>query len=76
LKQIERMEKIEAPVNDERKIKFVFPQPQRSGLKVVTLKEINHAFGENVVYRGMNFHAERGQRIVWSDRTGRANQLC
>jgi len=64
LKQIERMEKIEAPVNDERKIKFVFPQPQRSGLKVVTLKEINHAFGENVVYRGMNFHAERGQRIV------------
>src|SRR6266478_5863860 len=64
LKQIERMEKIEAPASDERKIKFVFPQPQRSGLKVVTLKEINHAFGENVVYRGMHFRSERGQRTV------------
>src|SRR5208282_1865933 len=29
LKQIERMDKIEAPVNEARKIKFRFPQPQR-----------------------------------------------
>ena len=64
LKQIERMVKIEAPVNDERQISFQFPQPQRSGLKVITLKNIHHAYGDNVVYRGMNFQAERGQRIV------------
>ena len=64
LKQIERMDKIEAPVNDARKIKFRFPQPQRSGLKVITLKNIHHAYGSTVVYRGMNFEAERGQRIV------------
>jgi ATP-binding cassette subfamily F protein 3 len=64
LKQIERMDKIEAPVNEARKIKFKFPQPQRSGLKVITLKNIDHAYGNAVVYRGMNFEAERGQRIV------------
>ena len=64
LKQIERMEKIEAPGSDERKIKFSFPQPQRSGLKVITLTDIHHAYGENVIYRGMNFRTERGQRIV------------
>ncbi len=64
LKQIERMEKIEAPVADQRGIKFQFPQPRRSGLKVVTLKDIHQAYGANVVYRGMNFKAERGQRIV------------
>ncbi len=64
LKQIERMEKIEAPVNEAKTIKFRFPQPQRSGLKVITLKDIHHAYGETVVYRGMNFVAERGQRIV------------
>jgi ATP-binding cassette subfamily F protein 3 len=64
LKQIERMDKIEAPVNEARKIKFRFPQPPRSGLRVVTLKDIHHAYGSTVVYRGMNFHAERGQRIV------------
>ena len=64
LKQIERMEKIEAPVNDVSKIGFSFPQPQRSGQKAITLENIHHAYGENVVYRGMDFLAERDQRIV------------
>jgi ATP-binding cassette subfamily F protein 3 len=64
LKQIERMDKIEAPVGDEKRISFSFPQPQRSGLKVITLEHIEHAYADNVVYRGMNFLAERGQRIV------------
>ena len=41
-----------------------FPQPQRSGLRAITLENIHHAYGENVVYRGMDFQAERGQRIV------------
>src|SRR5437660_3500051 len=64
LKQIERMDKIEAPVGDDKRISFSFPQPQRSGLKVITLENIHHAYGENTVYRVMNFQAERGQRIV------------
>ncbi len=64
LKQIERMDKIEAPVGDDKSISFSFPQPQRSGLKVITLENIHHAYGDNAVYRGMNFRAERGQRIV------------
>jgi ATP-binding cassette subfamily F protein 3 len=64
LKQIERMDKIEAPTNDESKIGFRFPQPQRGGQKAITLEDIHQAYGENVVYRGMDFKAERGQRIV------------
>jgi ATP-binding cassette subfamily F protein 3 len=64
LKQIDRMEKVEAPVNDERKIDFKFPQPHRGGQKAVTLENIHQAYGDNVVYRGLDFKAERGQRIV------------
>lgn len=64
LKQIERMEKIEAPVSADKKISFSFPQPQRSGLKVITLKDIHHAYGSNVVYRGVDFVSERGERVV------------
>jgi ATP-binding cassette, subfamily F, member 3 len=64
LKQIDRMEKIAAPTADDRKIGFEFPQPPRSGHKVVALDNIHHAYGDNVVYRGMNFLAERGQRTV------------
>ena len=64
LKQIERMDKIEAPERDNRAIRFRFPQPVRSGHRVITLKDIHHSYGENVVYRGMHFEAERGQRLV------------
>jgi ATP-binding cassette, subfamily F, member 3 len=64
LKQIERMDKIQAPTNDERSIDFQFPQPQRSGHRVIKLHQIHYAYGQNVVYRGIDFEAERGQRIV------------
>src|SRR5438067_3615864 len=64
LKQIDRMEKIAAPTAPGKTIKFHFPQPSRSGLRAITLKDVNHAYGDLVVYRGLNFHAERGQRTV------------
>ena len=64
LKQIERMDLIEAPESAEATIDFSFPQPERSGLKAITVKDIHHAYGSNVVYSGMEFDAERGQRIV------------
>jgi ATP-binding cassette subfamily F protein 3 len=66
LKQIERMEKIEAPAGGEATIDFAFPQPQRSGLKVVALEHVRFAYdGQPApVYDGLDFHAERGQRVV------------
>lgn len=109
LKQIERMEKIEAPVETEKKVSFRFPQPPRSGQRVIRLKNIHFAYpvaatvavtpssppvvvtppppsinnkssdetspssssqsGDGAspllwVYRGIDFEAERGQRIV------------
>ncbi len=64
LKQIERMEKIEPPANADKKIHFRFPQPERGGLKAITLKDIHHSYGANVIYSGIDFQAERGQRIV------------
>jgi ATP-binding cassette subfamily F protein 3 len=64
LKQIERMEKIEAPLGREKTVSFRFPQPGRSGQRVITLKEVRHAYGDLVVYDGLNFEAERGQRTV------------
>ena len=64
LKQIERMEKVEAPDDRERHTDFSFPQPVRSGLKVITLKDVGHAYGAMQVYDRMNFQAQRDQRIV------------
>jgi ATP-binding cassette subfamily F protein 3 len=58
------MEKIAAPTARGKTIKFHFPQPPRSGLRVIKLTDVDHAYGDVVVYRGLNFHAERGQRTV------------
>jgi ATP-binding cassette, subfamily F, member 3 len=65
-KQIERLKEdaVEEPVEELKRVNFRFPQPPRSGLKVITLANIDQAYGNHVVYRGMNFQAERGQRIV------------
>jgi ATP-binding cassette, subfamily F, member 3 len=63
-KQINRMDKIEAPDSTERHVAFRFPQPERSGRKVLELKMVDHAYGETVVYRGLDYTVERNQRTV------------
>lgn len=64
-KQIERMDKIEAPDSADRHVSFRFPQPERSGRKVMELKGVDHAYGQNVVYQGLDYTVERNQRTVF-----------
>ncbi|MDP1580467.1 MAG: ABC-F family ATP-binding cassette domain-containing protein [Candidatus Didemnitutus sp.] len=65
-KQINRLKDVavEEPWEDLKRINFRFPQPIRSGLKVVNLKNVDQAYGDHVVYQNLNFEAERGQKIV------------
>src|SRR5277367_1018417 len=65
-KQIERLEAVavDEPQDDLKRIHFKFPKPPRSGLKVVELEHVQQAYGDHVVYRDLNFTAERGQKIV------------
>jgi ATP-binding cassette subfamily F protein 3 len=65
-KQIERLKEdaVEEPQEELKRINFKFPQPPRSGLKVIELKNVQQAYGAHIVYRNLEFTAERGQRIV------------
>ena len=63
-KELARIERIDAPEKDSAPIHFRFPQPARSGARVITLAHINHAYGENKVYTDLNLEIERGQRTV------------
>jgi ATP-binding cassette subfamily F protein 3 len=63
-KQIERMEQVEAPESEMASVHFRFPQPGRSGTRVLELKEVQHAYGELLVYRNLNLMIERGQKTV------------
>ena len=65
-KQIERLkeEAVEEPMEQLKRVNFRFPQPPRSGLKVIKLQKVHQAYGDHVVYQDLNFEAERGQKIV------------
>ncbi|MFZ9963916.1 MAG: ABC-F family ATP-binding cassette domain-containing protein [Terrimicrobiaceae bacterium] len=64
IKQLARMERLEAPESDEPTVHFRFPQPPRGGQRVITLKGVKQAYGEHVVYENLNLEVERGQRTV------------
>ncbi len=65
-KQIERLKEVavDEPEPDLKRINFKFPPTPRSGLKVIMLEKVEQAYGDHVVYRDLNFMAERGQKIV------------
>jgi len=64
VKQLARMERIEAPESDEPTVQFRFPQPPRGGQRVITLKDVRQSYGDHVVYENLNLEVERGQRTV------------
>jgi len=64
LKQIERMELIEKPLPPKKPFRFNIPQPPRSGAQVIGLNGIHMAYGDNVVYKGLDLAVERGERTV------------
>ena len=64
LKQIDAMEKIAAPMAAAKTVAFRFPQPPRSGIRAINLKDVEFSYPELKIYEGLNFEAERGQRTV------------
>jgi len=63
IKMLERLERIEVDGSD-RQIRFHFPQPPRAGRVVVRLEAVHKAYGPTVVYRGVDFAVERGERVA------------
>ena len=65
-KQIERIKEdmVQVPDGPESTMGFRFPQPQRSGQRVITLEKIKFGYGEKLIYDGIDLEVERDQRIV------------
>jgi len=58
-----KVERIELP-GARRQVHFTFPEPPRTGRRVATLTGIHKAYGDNVVYRGIDVAVERGERVA------------
>lgn len=64
-KQLEKIELIEEPDTELRTLKFQFPPCVTSGREVVRIKNMTHAYGENILFLGVNLFVERGDKIAF-----------
>jgi len=63
IKMLERIERVDVD-GPARRIHFRFPQPPRTGRVVARLDRVRKAYGDNVVYAGVDFAVERGDRVA------------
>ena len=63
IKELERMKRVEVPP-EEPAIHFRFPQPKPSGRVVAEARHLGKRYGDHLVFRGVNFTIERGERIA------------
>ncbi len=64
-KQLEKIDRIEAPTANVRSLHFRFPPSPRSGREVVTIQDLTHAYNDNILFLGANLLVERGDRIAF-----------
>lgn len=63
VKQLEKVERIE--IEDElATVSFSFPPPERSGQVVMHLENITKKYGDNVVFEGIDYEIEKGDKIA------------
>lgn len=63
-KQLNKVELVEAPVAGLRTLKFSFPPSPRSGREVITIKDLVHAYNNDILFLGAELEIERGDRIA------------
>lgn len=63
VKQLEKLELIEAPKEDTQVINLVLPQPSRSPLNVAICASVQKNYGNLKVFNEMDFIIERGNKI-------------
>ena len=64
-KQLDKIERIEAPTGGLRTLHFRFPPAPRSGREVAVIKDLVHTYGEKILFLGANLLIERGDRIAF-----------
>jgi ATP-binding cassette subfamily F protein 3 len=64
-KQLEKVERIEAPIAGVRTLQFQFPPAPRSGREVVQIKDLTHTYGDKILFLAANLLIERGDRIAF-----------
>ena len=64
-KQLEKIERIEAPIGSVRTLHFRFPPAPRSGREVVIIENLVHTYDDKILFLDANLTVERGDRSAF-----------
>ncbi|MDZ4872915.1 MAG: putative ABC transporter ATP-binding protein YbiT [Chroococcidiopsis cubana SAG 39.79] len=64
-KQLDKIERVEAPISDLKTLHFRFPPAPRSGREVVKIQDLTHIYDDKILFLGGNLLIERGDRIAF-----------
>ena len=64
-KLLDKVERIEAPIESVSGPRFQFPPAPRSGRLIAEIKDLTHSYGDQILFLGANLEIERGDRIAF-----------
>ena len=64
-KQLDKVERVDAPVESVGGPSFRFPPAPRSGAQVAVIENMTHYYGENILFMEADLEIERGDRIAF-----------
>jgi ATP-binding cassette subfamily F protein 3 len=64
-KLLDKVDRIEAPVESLSGPRFQFPPAPRSGRQIALIEELSHSYGDQILFLGANLEVERGDRIAF-----------
>ncbi len=64
-KRLDKVERIEAPLETIGGPRFQFPPAPRCGRQVAVIDHLTHSYGEKILFLDINLEVERGDRIAF-----------
>ncbi len=64
-KQLDKVERVDAPVDSVSGPSFRFPPAPRSGAQVAVIENMTHCYGENILFMEADLEIDRGDRIAF-----------
>jgi ATP-binding cassette subfamily F protein 3 len=64
-KLLDKIERVEAPIEGVSGPRFRFPDAPRSGRLVAEIRDLTHSYGDQILFLGAELEVERGDRIAF-----------
>ena len=64
-KLLDKVERVQAPIESVSGPRFRFPPAPRSGRLVAEIRDLSHSYGDQILFLGANLEIERGDRIAF-----------